>query len=371
MLSFTFLEFYTSGLFASATICFIVVVIELSRLSETKTKNFAKIGLYYHPLHGFLSDIFTTKDLLFYLVWGLIIFPALSWITVVYYVCKYIRKLATDVKNPDKVNENYFKLSVFNLSADQVLDTYRMFFTNFGLIPPNPPITQLEIENRKYKISVESELTHFQFQLFETEKVLTCKVDWPLSPRINYCLQYKIENLQIYVRTIYYKYDSQKVILDNVVIDSAIEDCKIPISGEKLPEEELTKRKKYYNSLTEWRPIEYVDLEVFILSFHQEVFLPFEFRKSIRKKIERIRNGCEKFEARATELGLSIPYNHDFKYLEDHQHSSKKQDLERLRYAHLKVDFNIELDELQRSEQIISYLERIIEGGPQELLGFH
>lgn len=348
-------EIYITGVILAFGIGLLKVFATISILMSTRTSNLRKLGLRYHYFTGtFVGEGVPAGSFSFYCIYILGLAPIFSWISVISAIFTFISSKVNTVPIPERLKEIQYKIATIDLPLETLKELTREANQVLG-IPDNSSNSaeenhwQLEAGDYFSKIEVDPENMTFEIYRHPAD----------YSSTIRSAYQYKFEGEKVFARTtsrVVEHYGKESwYIKDSVVLEREIrerhenDEFKISSIDEVLDEQK---------SLLEWSEVKNKKYNYFLMFRQPEVFPVKEFRKILRRDLERLLTGkgrlfalADKFQAKSIET----EDGYTFKVSDS---SSKEENLKFIEQIQDESAIGISLGEfysLKKEIEIIEY----------------
>lgn len=311
--------FYFYGVLLALLIGFVRVCISVSILFSQRAHNLKKIGLCYNPFQGNFTPSNTTtgakfSKFIFYLFYVLILAPIFSWLSVISFVVGVIARLTNKAPIPECIKEIQFKLANVDLSKDQMIELQTEISKLLGInlrILTGETIDEDDLtyvlKQDKWYIEVCVEPTNKKFSIYS---------HYPddYSSQFYSSYEYRFEGTKLFARLLeehadhYGKLEYQ--VKDNVVLEGELRKRDSELSERiRVFAKDIEEELKRLREEIEWYEYNDVVVKFFIMSKHPEIFPAKEYKKAVRRELERIKNSTEQLISRARESGAMITEN--------------------------------------------------------------
>lgn len=293
------------------TIAFILeiisIIIAFSEKYSIKAKNFSKVWIYYS--FAKLNFIKWNKPWFFsnffWIIFILLINPFFSWIMVFIIWYWFISLINEKISTPEKLKEIQYKLWASLLNEEEVKKLIRESASFMW----KDIIFEDEEDDNFLIINWTNNIDDFYVTLvlYKFEKTFLIRNRYPDYDRvIESKYTYKIEENNLFIKLLERKIEgkfekSYYEVEDWVVILSEIID--------KKEESELKELEKEI----EWNTNYNYKIKYYILSKHPEILPQNEFKKIIRKELERIKLWFIKISDFCKKCGVEVIYNEEWK----------------------------------------------------------
>jgi len=255
---------------------------------STRLKNLKKVGYYYNLSTSMLQDSPPgVWDYSFHIIWMIILAPIFSWVTVVSFLYSIIKSKIKLSSLPERLNEFNFKLDSSEKGVKDIIQISRSTNHALGLKGPN---IYLPIERIFLDLRIDDGDGYItNYVISPSELKIYISSHTPDFDETDTVLEYKIDDLEVYGRTIESKNSdySGKIcsIKDNIIIESELHKMT-----KNLPDFLSKDIVSSHQAQIEWNKIGFQRLRYLVLFNHPETINDFDFRKFIRLEIERIKN---------------------------------------------------------------------------------
>jgi len=309
-------DVYLTGVGIAFLISFVKVCMAASALLSVRSKNMARIGLYYSCLAGtYEPKQFKLSRFLIYLFYMLAVAPIFSWLSVASGLWSFISAHSNRTPVPDNIKAIQWKMANIQMSKEQLIELQEEMAKILGSGGPvrTGPTTEEEEENR-LTLVLDSGEWYSEFEINPPQKLLTYYGHTPDYWSVFHSIyEYQFEKEALLVRLIEDRTehpgeDDNWNVRDGVVLESAIRDRH---EKRKFPIDSVEDRIARYKTDITWQPMTRHDVRFFAMTKHPELFPHRELKRIIRTELERINEVTRNVFRELADLGMEIVESED------------------------------------------------------------